>query len=64
MPQTSSAGRVLAGRVSLDGVPLASKMFNANHVVFAQISALVSQLSKKNYRQTSQELSLVRGGRE
>ena len=37
-----------------------SKMLNGNHIVLAQISNLVSQITKRNYRQTSQELSLVR----
>jgi len=39
--------------------PLPSKSLNGNHIVLSQISNLVSQITKRNYRQTSHELSLV-----
>lgn len=74
MPQTCNAGRLVSVRVSsgsppIDGsayhthaieTPLASKLLNGNHIVLSHISQLISQLSKRNYRQTSQELMLVR----
>lgn len=39
---------------------LLSKNLDGNHILLAQISNLVSQLSKRNFRQTSQELTSVR----
>ena len=39
--------------------PLLSKSLTSSHVLFTQISNLVGGLSKKNFRQTSQELALL-----
>lgn len=49
-----------AGNTAMRSATLASKHLDGSHIVCAQISNLVSQLSKRNFRQTSQELSSVR----
>jgi hypothetical protein len=56
----AGGGNNVGGMAHALVAPLMTKSLTGSHVLFAQISNLVGTLSKKNSRQTSQELVLVR----